>query len=808
MRFYQPFLRRRVFSKRVASVCGMIVVLPLLGCGSPNSAFDDDRPSRDLSLASRGGKAKAPRAVLASEGSPKAYMAAGAVKPKTDVVQTYSHQVASAPLITGSIQRTSLAPLAGSGEQSANAETLSGGYALGAVEYPAAETGARAHIREANGYGRGKQQPYVREESDYAPPAKAPRGAYEPEVLYPKAQRGEDGSYIVQRGDTLYAIAERHGLSLDELTALNELKGEEIYPGQSLRVESGPPARQARPYREARPEPRIEREPRFEPRAEREARPEPRIEREPRAEREARIDSRAEREDRFYREPAEERAGPYRERASEGRGDYRPVPQANIYERRQDDGRHEPRYQDADRYEPQPRRIPERAYREERPSPRERERERVYEEPRRQARASDAPDYTASNNKYTPDGPFEPSTDAPWRGESEWRRMNQRSARPEGGYAPPQEPRYDGRPVPAEVYEQRAPAPYQPRPAARQPYGERETYAAPPRGGNPGAQAYTVKRGDTLYEIARRNGLDQRELAEFNGLPADARLIAGQDLRIPAGRGYEWGRPRPEAALQAPIAAPTPAPTRQRAPLQASRAAGKEVKTAATPEQLKPAPQRSAAKAAEPQPQPHQRAPEKVPAETVAEEAPPSRSAPDQPAQESAPAPASSESVDVAANAPSGGKLNAHAVSEQTGSRECEALLASPEARTAKTFRAPVQGMVIAKFGAQEDGSFNDGINFSVPKGTPVKAAENGVVAYAGDELPGFGNLVLIRHADGYVTAYAHNDELLVKKCDVVKRGQIISKAGATGKANSPQLHFELRKDSKPMDPDGQFSGT
>jgi murein DD-endopeptidase MepM/ murein hydrolase activator NlpD len=172
-----------------------------------------------------------------------------------------------------------------------------------------------------------------------------------------------------------------------------------------------------------------------------------------------------------------------------------------------------------------------------------------------------------------------------------------------------------------------------------------------------------------------------------------------------------------------------------------------------------------------------------------------------------APAEAAAE---VAMNDPSAvtASATAHAVTERTATRECEALLASPEPRTAKTFRTPVQGMVVAKFGSQQDGSFNDGINFSVPKGTPVKAAENGVVAYAGDELPGFGNLVLIRHADGYVTAYAHNDELLVRKCDVVKRGQIISKAGASGKATAPQLHFELRKDSKPMDPDGHFSGT
>jgi murein DD-endopeptidase MepM/ murein hydrolase activator NlpD len=117
-----------------------------------------------------------------------------------------------------------------------------------------------------------------------------------------------------------------------------------------------------------------------------------------------------------------------------------------------------------------------------------------------------------------------------------------------------------------------------------------------------------------------------------------------------------------------------------------------------------------------------------------------------------------------------------------------------------------VQGLITAKFGSRQDGSFNDGIDFSVPKGTPVKAAENGVVAYAGNELPGFGNLVLVRHAEGYVTAYAHNDEVLVRRCDVVKRGQVISKAGATGKVSQPQLHFELRKDSKPVDPEGFFS--
>jgi murein DD-endopeptidase MepM/ murein hydrolase activator NlpD len=108
---------------------------------------------------------------------------------------------------------------------------------------------------------------------------------------------------------------------------------------------------------------------------------------------------------------------------------------------------------------------------------------------------------------------------------------------------------------------------------------------------------------------------------------------------------------------------------------------------------------------------------------------------------------------------------------------------------------------VIGQFGPQRDGTVNEGLTISVPKGTPIKAAENGVVAYVGDELPGFGNLILIRHAEEYVTAYAHADEIMVKKCDVVKRGQTIATAGATGDASQPQLHFEIRKNAKPVDP-------
>ncbi len=122
------------------------------------------------------------------------------------------------------------------------------------------------------------------------------------------------------------------------------------------------------------------------------------------------------------------------------------------------------------------------------------------------------------------------------------------------------------------------------------------------------------------------------------------------------------------------------------------------------------------------------------------------------------------------------------------------------------TFRWPVRGRVIASYGAKTNGKQNDGINVAVPEGTPVKAAEDGVVAYSGNELKGYGNLILVRHANGYVTAYAHASELMVKRGDTIKRGQVIAKSGQTGEVGSPQLHFEIRKGSTAVDPT-QFLG-
>ena len=108
---------------------------------------------------------------------------------------------------------------------------------------------------------------------------------------------------------------------------------------------------------------------------------------------------------------------------------------------------------------------------------------------------------------------------------------------------------------------------------------------------------------------------------------------------------------------------------------------------------------------------------------------------------------------------------------------------------------------MIAGYGTDPKGQQNDGINIALPENTPIKAAEDGDVAYAGNELKGYGNLVLVRHPNGYVTAYAHAKELLVKRGDKVKRGQVIARSGQSGNVTAPQLHFEIRKGASPLDP-------
>jgi murein DD-endopeptidase MepM/ murein hydrolase activator NlpD len=134
-----------------------------------------------------------------------------------------------------------------------------------------------------------------------------------------------------------------------------------------------------------------------------------------------------------------------------------------------------------------------------------------------------------------------------------------------------------------------------------------------------------------------------------------------------------------------------------------------------------------------------------------------------------------------------------------------DAVATAAPAAVAKTgkLRWPARGRVVQGFGPRSDGSHNDGVDIAVPAGTDVLAAEDGVVAYAGNEVKTYGNLVLVRHDNGWVTAYANNEKLLVQRGDRVKRGQAVAKAGKSGGAEQPQVHFEVRVGSKPVDPVG-----
>ncbi len=279
---------------------------------------------------------------------------------------------------------------------------------------------------------------------------------------------------------------------------------------------------------------------------------------------------------------------------------------------------------------------------------------------------------------------------------------------------------------------------------------------------------YTVKAGDSLFSIGRAHGLGPAHIAHYNNIPVTAKLKPGQQLRIPGN---------------APVA----------------NARGREGFYANRPENTRP-PVRYAASRTDARAEDNGRNAIRAPrGEAASEGAADAR--PQTPRIAGGAETSAAPTQRTAANPPAKAEHTASAPSQS-----CDELLANPMPRSGETFRRPVEGLIISKFGPKDDGTYNDGINIAVPKGTPVKAAENGVVTYVGTEIAGFGNLILIRHADDYVTAYAHNDEVKVKRCDVVRRGQEIATAGATGSVSKPQLHFEIRKNSKPVDPEQHFA--
>ena len=310
-----------------------------------------------------------------------------------------------------------------------------------------------------------------------------------------------------------------------------------------------------------------------------------------------------------------------------------------------------------------------------------------------------------------------------------------------------------------------------------------------------GGTAITVQKGDTIDSLVTRYGVPASAIAEANNIPNGTALRPGQRLVIPK---YETtGSASPRVASHAPA---TPAPVIS-APAT-SAGAGQYVHVVAPGETLM-ALSRKYHKSLNELARANNIAPGTmvkvgdrivIPGQRAAQSA-----APKAPAAEVAQArPAAAPAPKVAstpAAAPTAAMVTPAAHEPEPAKTKTDVTAAMPK------FRWPVNGRVITAFGPRPSGAQNDGINVSVPEGTPIKAAEDGVVAYAGNELKTYGNLVLVRHSNGYVTAYAHASEILVKRDDPIKRGQIIAKAGQTGNVAAPQLHFEIRKGSTPVDP-------
>jgi murein DD-endopeptidase MepM/ murein hydrolase activator NlpD len=343
-----------------------------------------------------------------------------------------------------------------------------------------------------------------------------------------------------------------------------------------------------------------------------------------------------------------------------------------------------------------------------------------------------------------------------------------------------------------------------PAPAPDRYSARRMDRSPPPRERPTAGQSIEVQQGDTLYGIAKRYGVSISALIELNGLNHGASIKPGQQLYLPAGVSaarIAREHQRQPAAPAVKSAPPATAPQAAAAPMPKKGWEGQH--TVKAGESLYGIARQYRVGLAELQRVNGIESPTKVRVGTVL-------SVPGNAASEQHSAPAAARRVaetnPVAApghariiNAPA--EHREHKVAALSD-RRLDAPAAPPSpAEAAGKFRWPARGRVIGSFGKRTDGTHNDGINIALPQGTDVHAAEAGRVAYAGNELKGYGNLVLIRHDNGWVSAYAHADQVLVKRDDLVKRGQVIAKAGKTGTVDQPQLHFELRQGAKPVDP-------
>lgn len=295
------------------------------------------------------------------------------------------------------------------------------------------------------------------------------------------------------------------------------------------------------------------------------------------------------------------------------------------------------------------------------------------------------------------------------------------------------------------------------------------------------AGVHSVVRGDTLYSISNRYKIAMRDIVIDNNLSAPFTLREGQRLKLPPPKEYrvrngdslytvsrlfgvntsnvaELNKLQPPFVIRPGQVLRLPSSTRRARPVRVASVAKPGAKPQSKPGERTDA-QRGVAKPS---------------------------SKPDK-AGRASPRKSTAQSKTI----------------KQARAK----ITAKTPKRASSKFKRPVNGRVISSYGPKKNGLHNDGINIKAPKGTAVSAAENGVVVYAGNELKGSGNLILIRHEGRWMTAYAHMDKLNIKRGDVIKRGQVIGTVGSTGSVDTPQLHFEVRRGTEAINPSVYLDG-
>lgn len=293
-------------------------------------------------------------------------------------------------------------------------------------------------------------------------------------------------------------------------------------------------------------------------------------------------------------------------------------------------------------------------------------------------------------------------------------------------------------------------------------------------GGPIDGDRYRVGEGDSLSAIAHHYGIRMSALAATNNIAAPYVLYPGEVLRIPPDVPWPSRRPSIAVAEVEPSASePTEQPVVQ-AGLEPPEPEGGKRYVVAPGESLSQIAARHGLRLGD--------------LVAVNDVDPPYRISPGQtlliPVTEA-------ESRQVAA----------------LGRLDADPSVAPPPPLSPEGFLWPVQGELIGNFEQNRASGRSGGITIAARRGTPVLAADNGVVAYAGEALSGYGRLVMIRHAEGYVTLYAHNEVMLVREGDIVQRGQTIAEVGDSGDVETSRLHFELRKGTSPIDPSEVLAG-